>query len=101
MKQTRDGFMFMEFEHDWSHDDWEKKWRPAWLTFRPDDCKVRVFVREMSIEFSVPDDFDPIPQQVAALAEEKREALAEYQRKVADINEQLSKLQALTFEEPA
>jgi hypothetical protein len=96
-KQTVKGFMFMEFEYDWEDFSIERQWRPRWLPFKADDSADRVFIKEMSVEFDIPDDFDPIPKQVAALEAEKREALAEYQSKVASINERLSKLQAITY----
>jgi hypothetical protein len=100
-KQTVKGFMFMEFESDWAHGDYDQKWWPRWKEFKPSDSAERVFIGEMSVEFDVPDDFDPIPKQVAALEAEKREALAEYQSKVASINERLSKLQAITYDPEA
>lgn len=99
-KQTVKGFMFMELDSNWAHDDWEEKWLPRWKEFKPDESAKRVFIREMAVEFDVPDDFDPLPRQIAALEAEKREAMAEYQRKVADINERLSKLQAITYTVP-
>jgi len=100
-KQTVKGFMFMEYVSDWAHGDYEKKWWPRWIEYKPDDNADRVFIKEMAVEFDVPDDFDPIPKQVAALEAEKRAALAEYQSKVADINERLSKLQAITYDPEA
>jgi hypothetical protein len=100
-KQTVKGFMFMEFDWDWTDGEFQSAWRPRWKEWKADENDKRVYVGEMPIEFDVPDDFDPIPRQVAALQQEKAEALAEYQRKVADINERLSKVQALTFEASA
>jgi hypothetical protein len=101
-KQTVKGFMFMEYESDWAHGDYcNPKWWARWREFKPEDSETRIFIREMDVEFDVPDDFDPIPKQVAALEAEKRAALAEYQSKVADINERLSKLQAITYDPEA
>jgi hypothetical protein len=96
--QTVKGYMFMELEADWAHGDWDQKWWPRWKEYKPDENEKRVFIREMDITFDLPADFDPIPRAVAALEAEKREAMAEYQRKVAAINERLSKLQAITYE---
>ena len=48
-----------------------------------------------TIEVELPDDFNPISAQVQALQAKKAAVLAEYQKRVADINEQLSKLQCL------
>ena len=47
----------------------------------------------------IPENFNPIPQQVAALERQKAEALQKYQTTVAEINERLSKLQAITCDE--
>ena len=45
--------------------------------------------------FEVPAEFNPVSAHVKALEAKKQAALEEYQKRVADINEQLSKLQAL------
>ena len=48
-----------------------------------------------TMEFELPADWNPVAAEVQALQAKKAAALAEYQKRVADINEQLSKLQAL------
>jgi len=45
----------------------------------------------------VPEDHDPRAQQIAALEKQKLEVMAHYQKTVTDINERISKLQALEF----
>jgi hypothetical protein len=45
--------------------------------------------------YEVPDDFNPIPSKLAAIETAKAAALAEYREKVAELNDQASKLQAL------
>lgn len=96
--QTVKGFMFMELEADWAHGDWDEKWWPRWREYKADEGPKRVFIGEMPVTFEVPDDFDPLPRQIAALEAEKREAMDKYQKAIADINERLSKLQAITYE---
>ncbi len=98
MKCAINGYLFMEFTYDFSTPDYRKTWRPAFKEYKPEDDAERIFIRNETIELDAPDDFDPVPKQVAALEREKAEALAEFQAKVADINERLSKLQAITFE---
>lgn len=93
------GYMFMEYDCDWAHGDYEQKWYPRWKSYKASDTATSIFVKEMALEFEVPHDFNPLPQQVAALEAEKAEALAAYQKTVAEVNERLSKLQALTFDE--
>lgn len=101
-KHTVTGYLVMSHDYDWTANrNFEKQWRPRVMHYKGDDAEDRIFIREMPIEVEVPDDFDPIPKQVAAMEAEKRAALAEYQQKVAEINERLSKLQALTFDSEA
>ena len=50
------------------------------------------------IEIEVPDDFDPRPQQVAALEAEKQKARAEFQKRVTDIDKQIQSLLAIEYE---
>jgi uncharacterized small protein (DUF1192 family) len=47
----------------------------------------------------VPDDFDPTPKQIAQLEAEKAKVRAEFNQRIAQLNEQIGKLQALTFDE--
>jgi hypothetical protein len=42
-----------------------------------------------------PDDFNPIPQQLAAIEKAKQEAHAEYHAKVVELNDRASKLLCL------
>jgi hypothetical protein len=103
MKKTVQAFVFME--HCFPVDDagktaWNlpRVWIPKVWGCRVDDNEDRLFVSEQSIEVEVPDDFNPIPAQVAALEAQKAEALAKYQHSVALINKQLSKILAITNE---
>ena len=51
--------------------------------------------------FDVPDDFDPRPQQVAALEAEKQKARAEFHARVTEIDRQIQSLLAIEHEVPA
>ena len=62
----------------------------------PDDDTLS-YVCEQEVEIEVPDDYDPRAQQISALEEKKLEVMAHYQKTVTDINERISKLQALEF----
>ena len=62
----------------------------------PDDDTLS-YVCEQEVEIEVPDDYDPRAQQIAALEEKKLEVMAHYQKTVTDINERISKLQALEY----
>ena len=54
-----------------------------------------VFVTEHTTTIEVPDDFDPRPQQVAALEAEKQKARAEFQKRITDIDRQIQSLLAI------
>lgn len=58
----------------------------------------RVSVREHSFEVEIPDDFNPVPQMVAALEEQKRQERLKLAQKLAEIDEKISKLTCLTNE---
>ena len=62
----------------------------------PDDDTLS-YVCEQEVEIEVPDDYDPRAQQISALEEKKLEVMAHYQNIVTDINERISKLQALEY----
>lgn len=69
----------------------------------PWDCRTwdagaadgRIFVKEHLTTVEVPDDFDPRPQQVAALEAEKQEARAEFQERITEIDRQIQSLLAI------
>ena len=99
MKMTTPAFVFMEYDMDYQSEpmDFEKKWRPRIYSCKFAGSDSRVFIERREVEIEIPDDFDPAPGQVAALEKQKLEALATYQRAVAEINDRLSKLQAIEF----
>jgi hypothetical protein len=61
------------------------------------DTDYRTYVGEQEIEIEVPDNYDPTAQQLAALQKEKEKAQEEFSKKVASINERISKLQAIEY----
>lgn len=99
MKMTVTAFVFMEYDSDYFSDpvDFEKKWRPRLRACQLENTEDRVFIEKRQVIVEIPNDFDPVPGQVAGLEKKKREALAAYQRTVAEINDRLSKLQAIEF----
>jgi len=62
-----------------------------------DDTNYRTYVGEQEIEIEVPDNYDPRAQQVAALEAAKQKVMADYQKSVSEINDRISKLQALEY----
>lgn len=93
MKQITQMFFFMKF--DYPEDYGPKVWQPDLWHCKMDENVNRVFISEMSVEVEIPDDFDPVPRQVVALEKEREEATAAYMKTLTDINERLSKLQAI------
>ena len=76
---------------------WEDKAEYVVFSHRMDDDEHRAYIGEQQIEIDVPDGFDPRAQQIASLEEKKRKVAADYQRTVDDINERISKLQAIAY----
>lgn len=95
-KHTQKTFVYLEevYLPDYSG----KEWAPKLWCFKADDTDERVFVCETTTEFEMPDGFDPVAKQIAALEAAKGEALRQYQSRVAELNTRLANLQAITYE---
>jgi len=82
----------------WQKYSWDTA--PTYVFYCVDMSKSsphQVLIREMKIEVDVPDDFDPAPQQIAALRAKKQEVLAETEAKVQNLDEQIQRLLAIEF----
>jgi len=60
----------------------------------PDYIKVC----DHTIHAEVPDDFDPRAAQIASLEKQREAVRAELGKRINEINDQIAKLQALTFD---
>ena len=76
---------------------WEKEAKYQIYSFKIDDTEDLTYVCEQEFEVEVPDNYDPTVQQLAALQKEKEKAQEEFSKKVASINERISKLQAIEY----
>ena len=76
---------------------WEEKGEFLLFYAKVDDTESMIHVNEQEVEIEVPDNYDPTAQQLAALQKEKEKAQEEFSKKVASINERISKLQALEY----
>jgi hypothetical protein len=76
---------------------WEEKGEFLLFYAKVDDIDSMIHVSEQEVEIEVPDNYDPRAQQVAALEKQKQKVMADYQKMVTDINERISKLQAITY----
>ena len=94
IKVTAFVYMGYKFKKDFSG----KEWKPEIWCAQVADHTDRIFVGEQIASVEIPENFNPVPSQVAVLEREKLAALEAYQKSVANINYQLSKLLAITNE---
>ncbi len=76
---------------------WDEEGKFEVFSFKFDDDDHRTYVCTHEIEVDVPDNYDPRAQQIAALEKHKQKVMADYQKSVNEINERISKLQALEY----
>ena len=76
---------------------WEETSQWQLFGFRLDDDDHRTYVGEQEVEVEVPDNYDPRAQQIAALEKQKQQVMADFQKSVNEINDRISKLQALEY----
>lgn len=100
MKHTIATHVYMRLRKTWNFDTvpstQTEAWEPEAWPFKASESEEMIYVGEQLMEVGVPDDFDPVPKQVAALREQQAQALALYQKTVGEINERLQKLLAIT-----
>ena len=80
---------------------WEQTARYLVMYAKVDDCEYLTYVGEQEIEIDVPDDYDPRAAKIAALEKHKQKVMADYQKTVDQINDRISKLQALEYTDAA
>jgi hypothetical protein len=76
---------------------WEDKGEFQILFCKLEDDDSRTYIGEQQVEVEVPDNYDPRAQQIAALEKKKQKVMADYQKSVNEINDRISKLQALEY----
>jgi hypothetical protein len=76
---------------------WDKEGTFCVYSFKLEDCEHRTYVGEQEIEIEVPDDYDPRAQKIAALEKHKQKVMADYQKTLMEINDRISKLQAIEY----
>ena len=76
----------------------KKEWVAETWCFKVAGDEDLIFIGEQFVSVEIPANFNPVPAQVAALEAQKLAALEKYQESVANINDRLSKLLALTNE---
>ena len=76
---------------------WEDKSEFQLFSCEIEDSEYRTYVGQQEIEIEVPENYDPRAQQVSALEKKKQKVMADFHKTVAEINEQISNLQALEY----
>ena len=76
---------------------WEEKGEYQILYVALPDDETLTYICAQEVEVEIPDNYDPRAQQVAALEKRKQKVMADYQTMVAEINNRISKLQALEY----
>jgi hypothetical protein len=76
---------------------WEEKGNYEVFSFQAENTEQRTYVGQQEIEIEVPDNYDPRAQKIEALQKKKEKIMADYQKTVTEINERISKLQAIEY----
>lgn len=76
---------------------WENKGEFIVFSCKLDDDGTRTYVNSQEVEIEVPENYDPRAQKIAVLEKQRQQVMADYQKSVNDINERISKLQALEY----
>jgi hypothetical protein len=76
---------------------WEDKGEYLVFYAKLKDNEDRTYVGAQEIEIEVPENYDPRAQQIEALEKQKQKVMADYQKTVTEINDRISKLQALEY----
>jgi hypothetical protein len=91
MKVTIKGFVVAQ-QHSW-----EEKPSFTFLGFNPVEHNMDYYtiVCAQSFEIDVPDDFDPRPQQIAALEKQKQDLRAKFSMAVKELDDRINSLLAI------
>lgn len=97
--QTIPAFLYMQQHTVWADDysSQREEWRPDVWTYKfSEDQPDRIYVRDITLTVDVPDDFDPVPRQVAALQAKREEIIAKFSAELKANADKLQKLLAIT-----
>lgn len=85
----------------YSQFQWQEKGDYTVFSCKLEDNEHRTYIGDQEIEIDVPDNYDPRAQKIAALEKHKQKVMADYQMTVDQINDRISKLQALEYTDAA
>lgn len=77
--------------------EWEKEGTYRIASFKMDDTEDCTYVGQQEVEFEAPENYDPTAQKIAALQALKQKAQDDFAKSIYQINEKISKLQALEY----
>lgn len=92
MKVTQKGFIFYE-KHAW-----ETKGEFIFLSYKPVKDTCCTYVKDHTITFDVPDEFDSAPGQIAAFKETEKELRAQFAVRLMEIQDSISKLTCINMD---
>lgn len=76
--------------------NWDEKFEYTWAAVELKEHGY-ITVKPQVLEFELPSDFNPTAAMIESLAAEKQKIQAAFSAKIAEINDKISNLQALTF----
>ena len=77
--------------------DWSDKPVVNFCPWKPSEDHETAIVCPHEFEVEVPDDFNPVPKMLAGLEEKKRELRVRLAKELAEIDDRISKLQAIEY----
>lgn len=102
-KQTITQWVYMTLDHrvkpDGEWDFSEKVWHPIIKRFHnPEGDSELIYIGPVEVEVVIPANFNPTAHEIAALEAKKAKATEAFNGLVREINERISKLQAIGYE---
>lgn len=94
---TQTGWIYWKRLYADIYPDDESQHFAFWRGDKLDGDSLGVPVREATITFEVPADFDPREPRIAALKAKKAQLQAEFTARITEIEREINKLQALEF----
>lgn len=90
MKVTKPGFVYQEVRSYSGPADFQ------WFAFSG-ELDGYIFIGPCDLTFEIPDGFDVNSHKIKALKDIKQKAMADFQKRITDIDRQISELTALEF----
>lgn len=87
-------YIYAKYDYDFESNSPRMQWGLDFWRIKVEDEKDRIFLETREVEVDT-SNFNPIPKQLEALKEEKRQATADFVKRTAEINDQISKLLAI------